>query len=501
MIKSLRIILWGEEIGRLVWDNRRRLSYFTYHPDFLKKGLNVSPLVAPVRGVKALIPIWGEEAKIYQKLPAFVADSLPDAWGNQLFDLWRRQNRLASADINPLDKLSFIGKRGMGALEFLPDTNCEQATEKMDMKSLTNLVERIFTEREHARILPEESITMQSLLAVGTSAGGRLPKAIIAINFDTGEIRSGQIAGLENFDYYLLKFGNAEYCSAELEMTYHKLATQAGISMMPSRLYSIEGNNHFMTKRFDRDGEKKVHTQTLAAMCPEADSYESLIDVCRKLHLPEADCQEVFRRMVFNILSNNTDDHNKNFSFVMGEDGVWRLSPAYDMTYIISRGGYLPNEEHCMFIRAKLRGITRDDVMDFARDNGIRRPEVIIREVVDSLKRFRSVATEYGVTEEWMGRVEATIIGHLKKWGESEEEPQSASIEINGHVVKNMRIEATYKGNYHLYADIDGVERKFILSKNKPEYALIAKTGLMNLTASQLEVWTRKYFKLETPEF
>lgn len=149
MIKSLRIILWGEEIGRLVWDNRRRLSYFTYHPDFLKKGLNVSPLVAPVRGVKALIPIWGEEAKIYQKLPAFVADSLPDAWGNQLFDLWRRQNRLASADINPLDKLSFIGKRGMGALEFLPDTNCEQATEKMDMKSLTNLVERIFTEREH----------------------------------------------------------------------------------------------------------------------------------------------------------------------------------------------------------------------------------------------------------------------------------------------------------------------------------------------------------------
>ena len=184
---------------------------------------------------------------------------------------------------------------------------------------------------------------MQSLLTVGTSAGGRQPKAIIAINKETGEIRSGQIAGLEGFEYYLLKFGNSQHSAAELEMTYYELATSAGINMMPSELYSVEGNNHFMTKRFDRDGEKKVHTQTLAAIYPDADSYEQLITVCRKLHLPEADCQEVFRRMVFNILSNNTDDHNKNFSFIMQKDGSWRLSPAYDITYITDNGGYLPN--------------------------------------------------------------------------------------------------------------------------------------------------------------
>ena len=215
MVKSLRVILWDEEIGRLAWDEQRRLSYFIYNPEFVKKGLSVSPLTAPIDSVRALVPVWGENENIYQKLPAFIADSLPDAWGNQLFDLWRQQNHLAGADINPLDKLSFIGKRGMGALEFLPETSRERRADKIDMKSLADLAERIFKERENAHILPEESITMQSLLTVGTSAGGRQPKAIIAINHETGEIRSGQISGLEGYDYYLLKFGNSEYSSAE----------------------------------------------------------------------------------------------------------------------------------------------------------------------------------------------------------------------------------------------------------------------------------------------
>lgn len=202
MVQSLKVILWGEEIGRLAWDVKRRLSYFMYNPAFLKKGLNISPLAAPVDGV-GLMPVWGEEAKIYQKLPAFLADSLPDAWGNQLFELWRQQNHLSNADITPLDKLSFIGKRGMGALEFLPEVSRERKAEKIDIKSLANLAKRIFSERENARILPEESVTMQSLLTVGTSAGGRQPKVIVAINQKNGEVCSGQISELEEFDYYL----------------------------------------------------------------------------------------------------------------------------------------------------------------------------------------------------------------------------------------------------------------------------------------------------------
>ena len=496
MTKTLKVILWGEEIGRLAWDERRHLSYFIYNPDFIKKGLNISPLVAPIDGVRALAPVWGEDAKIYQKLPAFVADSLPDAWGNQLFDLWRQQNHLANADITPLDKLSFIGKRGMGALEFEPELSRERKATKIDMKSLANLAARIYTERENVRILPDESVTMQSLLTVCTSAGGRQPKAIIAINRKNGEIRSGQISGLKDYDYYLLKFGNTQYSSAELEMTYYELATKAGIRMMPSELYPVDGNNHFITKRFDRDGERKIYTQTFAAISPDADSYEQLIAVCRKLHLPETDCQEVFRRMVFNILANNTDDHNKNFSFIMSEDGTWRLSPAYDITYIIDTGGFLPNEDHCLYIRAKLRNITRDDVIQFARDNGIRRPDAIIRDVVDSLKQFRTVASKYGVSDEWTGRVETTIINHLKSWVEWQEESSASELTINGHTVSNIRVEQVYKGNFHLLATIDSKERKYVIGKNKEAFSLIEKTGIANLTAEQLRSMVDTYFKL-----
>lgn len=497
MVQSLKVLLWGEEIGRLAWDARRRLSYFMYNPAFLKKGLNISPLVAPVDGVGALTPIWGEEARIYQKLPAFVADSLPDAWGNQLFDLWRHQNHLSNADITPLDKLSFIGKRGMGALEFLPEVARGRKAEKIDIKSLAKLAERVFVERENARILPEESITMQSLLTIGTSAGGRQPKAIVAINRMNGEIRSGQIPELEGFDYFIIKFGNSQCCSAELEMTYYELATMAGINMMPSVLYHVDGNNHFMTKRFDRRNGRKVHTQTLAAISPDADSYERLITVCRKLHLPEADCYEVFRRMVFNVLANNTDDHNKNFSFTMDEDGSWHLSPAYDMTYILDSGGFLPNEDHCMYVRAKLRNITRNDVIQFAKDAGIRRPDAIIRDIANALKQFRVVAAKHGVAEQWIGRVETTITAHLRFWGELEDAVHATcEFVINGHVVRNIRIEQAYKGNFHLFAEIDGKERKFVIGRNKEEYAFIDSIGMANLSPNWLKGMVEKYIRL-----
>lgn len=492
MVKILRVILWGDEIGRLAWDDRRRLSYFTYNPEFLKKGINVSPLTAPVDSVRAMAPVWGEDAKIYQKLPAFVADSLPDAWGNQLFDLWRQQNHLSNSDITPLDKLSFIGRRGMGALEFLPETARGGKAEKIDLKSLTELTERIFSERENVRIMPEESITMQSLLTVGTSAGGRQPKAIIAINKATGEIHSGQIGGLKDYDYYILKFGNSQYSSAELEMTYYKMALNAGIAMMPSRLYEVEGNKHFITRRFDRDGERKLHTQTLAAMSPDTDSYEGLMTVCRKLHLPESDCQEVFRRMVFNVLANNTDDHTKNFSFIMDESGNWRLSPAYDLTYIIDAGGYLPNTGHCMYIRARLHDITYDDAINFAKDNGIRRPDVIIQTVADSLKQFHNIAHQYNVQDRWINSIEATINGHLTSWGLTTKATHF-SFEINGTLFSDVHIEQTYKGNFHLFATSCGKERKFIISKNKPEYNIIQSTGIAQLTEETLREMIIKY--------
>ena len=232
-------------------------------------------------------------------------------------------------------------------------------------------------------------------------------------------------------------------------------------------------------------------------MMPEADSYEKLLMVCRKLHLPEVDCQEVFRRLVFNILANNTDDHIKNFTFIMNRQGTWRLSPAYDMTYIFDMGGYLPNKEHCLMIGGKYLDITLDDIISFASENGIRAPKAIIRKVAAAVSSFRSLAEKNGVKPEWTGRVETTIVGHLKSWGEWKEESGSQEEwSVNGHTVTNIRMEQAYKGNYHLLANIDGRERKYVISKNKEVFSQIEKAGIAALTAEQLRTMAANFFNL-----
>ena len=495
MREVLKVFLWGMEIGRLAWHDVRHLSYFIYNPEFLKEKLDIAPLTASVHHPLSSRTIFGETERIYQKLPPFIADSLPDAWGNMLFEQWRKDNRLSERSVTPLEKLAFIGRRGMGALEFVPEIERGSINERIDIKALADLAEKIVMERENVKILPNESLTMQSLISVGTSAGGRQPKGIIAMNPQTKEIRSGQIETEPGFEYYLLKFGDKERSTAELEQTYYEMALAAGINMMESSLLEVEEVNHFLTKRFDRDKTGKLHTQTLAAIYPEADSYEKMLMVCRKLHLPEVDCQEVFRRMVFNILANNTDDHNKNFTFIMNRQGTWRLSPAYDMTYIFDTGGYLPNKEHCLMIGGKLQGISREDVICIANETGIHAPESIIRKVVAAVASFRTIAKRNGVKDEWIGRIEPTIIEHLKAWGEWKTGTDKPELVIHGHSVRNIRIEQAYKGSYHLIANIDGRERKYVIGKNKEEYSLIEKSGIPSITDEQLRSMVVKYFK------
>ena len=493
MRESLKVFLWGMEIGRLAWHESRHLAYFIYNPEFLQGNLDVAPLTASIHHPLSARAIFGESERIYQKLPAFIADSLPDAWGNMLFEQWRKENKISDRSVTPLEKLAFIGRRGMGALEFVPEIDRTSMTDKIDIKALADLAEKIALERENVKIMPDESLTLQSLIAIGTSAGGRQPKGIIAINPQTGEIRSGQVDTEPSFDYYLLKFGDKERSTAELEQTYYEMAVAAGINMMESRLLNVEGTNHFLTRRFDRDETGKLHTQTLAAMYPEADSYEKLMTVCRKLHLPEVDCQEVFRRMVFNVLANNTDDHNKNFSFIMSRQGTWRLSPAYDLTYIFDTGGYLPNKEHCMMIGGKIQDISREDMIAFAHETGIRAPESIIRKVANAVALFRPIAEKNGVSQRWIGRVETTIIDHLRAWGLAERQEPAEYMDTQGHIIRNQRIEQAFKGNFHLLAEIDGMERKFVISKNKEEFAQIETIGIANLTTEQLRAMVEKY--------
>ena len=387
---SLKIMLWDKEIGRLSWDARKGISFFEYNPAFLGGELDPFPLVASVKSPASRRPIMGDkETKLYRKLPPFLADSLPDAWGNQVFECWRIQNGIRNQEITPLEILSFIGKRGMGALEFIPESSGIRKSEKLNMKALTDLAQRIFVERENVRLMPDESLTMQSLIAVGTSAGGRQPKAIIAINPKTGEIRSGQIAGHKGFDYCILKFGDAERSSAELEMAYYKMAMAAGINMMPCKIIEVEGQKHFITHRFDRDEERKLHMQTLAALYPDADSYEKLLMVCRKMRLPESTQEEVFRRMVFNILANNTDDHNKNFSFLMDESGKWRLAPAYDLTgyhfSVEDKDFEAWSNPHALSVNGKTGLITDEDLLLVAERFGIGTAKRALKEIKEVL--------------------------------------------------------------------------------------------------------------------
>ena len=487
MKEALKIFLWGMEIGRLAWHEGRRLSYFTYNPEFLRGNLDVAPLTASIHHPLSTRAIFGETERIYQKLPSFIADSLPDAWGNQLFEQWRKENHLTEKSVTSLEKLAFIGRRGMGALEFIPEIERGAMTDRIDIKALADLAEKIAIDRENVRIMPDESLTLQSLISVGTSAGGRQPKGIIAINKDTGEIRSGQIDVDPNFDYYLLKFGDKTRSSAELEETYYEMALAAGINMMESRLLEVEGTKHFLTKRFDRNETGKLHTQTLAAMDPEADSYEKLLTVCRKLHLPEVDCQEVFRRLVFNILANNTDDHHKNFTFTMNRQGLWRLSPAYDLTYIFDTGGYLPNKEHCLMIGGKVQDISFEDILSFAGENGIRTPESIIRKVASAVASFRTLAQKNGVREEWIGRIENCLSEHLSAWGFAAKQKVFSFTDQSGHEIKDAHIEAAYKGNYHLHAIIDGKAYKYIFRMGTQEHNDITETGLSNLSEALMK--------------
>lgn len=211
--KILRVMLWGREVGRLSIDKRRALPYFEFNREWLENGLDISPLNASIKMPQSRRPIYGASERIYQQLPPFLADSLPDAWGNELFEQWRQQEGLRLGEISPLDKLAFIGRRAMGALEFIPEATNFATKENIQLHSLIQLANKIYTERENARIDADENLTMQSLMAVGTSAGGRQPKAIIAINKQTGEIRSGQVENPEGFDYCILKFNIQDHCS------------------------------------------------------------------------------------------------------------------------------------------------------------------------------------------------------------------------------------------------------------------------------------------------
>lgn len=440
-MRYIIVTIWGIELGRLAYNPSTRQCHFTFNPGLKGNRPDVSPLLHPLGSWQNHQIAYGDDKRIYQNLPPFIADSLPDSWGNRLFEQWAKRNKLSQRNITPLYKLMFIGSRGMGALEFEPAAKDLNHPQCVDIKALHDLSLKILREREDTSILPDEELTMHTLLSVGTSAGGRQTKAIIAINKETGEIRSGQINNLEGYDYFIIKFEDDQLPTSEIEMAYYEMAASSGIIMEECRLLNVAGSNHFLTRRFDRKEGEKIHMQTLAAINPDATSYEDLFYTCRQLGLPDSEIGQVFRRLVFNVMGNNTDDHNKNFSFLLDKGGRWRLSPAYDVTFIFNRFGTDAETSRCLSVAGKYSDISKDDLIEIGKENGIRNPESIIDKTADSLKAFDLLSEKYSIDPRWSNIIKLTLNRHLKDFGYQENQHNSVnSITDNKGEDINMRL-------------------------------------------------------------
>ena len=480
----LSVRLWGKEIGQLCWNPAKGNSYFFFSPDYLDSGLDIAPLTASSKSPSARFAIYGNtDSAKYQKLPPFIADSLPDDWGNTLFDQWFAEHRYHEKDKTPLTKLSFVGSRAMGALEFLPcSEEAFSANEKLMIPKLYELAKKIERDREHAIIAPEETLTQKALMAVGTSAGGRFKKAIIAMD-ENGNIFSGQTSARADRKYYILKFNTPELCLSEMEKTWYDLATRAGITMMPSRLIEVEGIKHFLTERFDRRRGEKVFTQTLAAVNPEAYCYEDLFSTCRQISIPQDELNELYLRMVFNILSNNTDDHAKNFSFIMEKDGTWHLAPAYDLCFILKTAAS-PEKHHEFSVRGKYEDITIADLLAFAAQNDIKNPAKHIEQVKDALRDFRELANSNGIAPLFIEIMES----RLRELSPDVFAPSVATSTL-------IRFEMTDSGNIHLYATIDGLERRRVITEKNGLYESLLENMRKQLSRTEQEEIRDKFFR------
>ena len=470
----VKVMLYDKEIGMLYWDVKSKRAVFNYNDTFVKENIDFAPLTAPISIYKNR-PVLGNKEKLFQGLPPFLADSLPDYWGNKVFEAWAAQNHIPKRQLTPVDKLSFIGKRGMGAFEFLPATPGLDSSQSLQIDSLYNLALQIFTERQEFTVQENEELNLQSIYEVGTSAGGKHPKAIIAINNKTHEIRSGQVIHPGDFTYYILKFSESDdFPYTQMEMAYYEMALKAGIHIMPSKLIDIDGKYHFLTERFDRQKGQKTHTQTLAAMNPDASSYEELFEVSRRLRISSTEQSELYRRMVFNILSGNVDDHTKNFSF-MWIDNEWHITPAYDITFTVNLDGASYENVHSITLKGMDCDFSEEDLLDFAKLNGIKNPKRIINEVSMAVSHFYDFASKYNIDIYWKDKIEEYLSGLVTKdvatsmnhYLPTVIEPYTSA---EGFTVSNITIVENGQHDFRLDAIING-KRYGIRANHRSELA------------------------------
>jgi serine/threonine-protein kinase HipA len=419
--------IWGRTAGAVAWDDQRGAATFEYDPAFLDSNLDLSPLHMPLaaarRGsVRFAFPALPRAA--FMGLPGLLADALPDRFGHRLIDAWLAAQGRGRDDFSPVERLCYVGNRGMGALEFAPALRGAVTHDaRVDIAELVTLAREVLRERAQLDTsIRERTKAIADILRVGTSAGGARAKAVIALNDDTGEVRSGQLEAPPGFVHWLLKFDGVEDQAlndpkgyGRLEYAYYLMATEAGVAMSTCRILEEGGRAHFMTRRFDRTPEGgRLHLQTLCALAhldfndPLAHTYEQAFAVARELRVPYPDLAELYRRMVFNAAARNQDDHTKNLAFLMHPTGEWRLAPAYDMIWAYNPDGRWTHR-HQMSMNGKRDGMTRADLLAVAANVGVKKPEAIIEQVAASLAAWERHAAMAGVADRQAARVGATF--------------------------------------------------------------------------------------------
>ena len=414
--------LWDRQIGAVLWDNSAGLGTFEYTRDFQRSGIQVAPLTMPLGPTLFRFPEL--ERRTFQGLPGMLADSLPDKWGNHLIDAWLAETGRSRETFTPVERLCYIGVRGMGALEYRPALRTYGDSVPVEVDRLADLASLVLADRKKVQ-LELKGRGVEELFRVGTSAGGARAKALIAWNRETGEIRSGQTNAPSGFEHWILKFDGVGSSDQDLqdpkgfgrvEFAYHQMAKEAGLTVPAAELHvDGSGRAHFMTRRFDRTttGEK-VHTQTLTSLAhydfnlPGASSYEDAMRTLGEIGAPQADVEQQYRRMVFNIVARNQDDHTKNISCLMDRQGNWRLSPAYDVMWAYNPAGEWTNQ-HQMTVAGKRDGFQRDDLLRVGRMFGVRAPGQIIDETVDVVSGWGRYASEVEVPNELIDAVERTL--------------------------------------------------------------------------------------------
>ena len=412
MVDVAQVRMFDRTVGYVSWNPQYGVARFEYDADFVKSGIQPSPILMPTR--EGRIYSFGElNRETFKGLPGMLADSLPDTYGRALFNKWLALTGRTTG--NAVESLCFMGKRCMGALEFEPAIEGTfNAEQKIEIDSLVSVAREALTEKDSflTNLSGDGRNAIAEILRLGTSAGGQRAKAIIAYNKNTGEVRSGQVEAPAGFDYYLIKLDGVSATAGfketgnygRLEYSFAKLVRACGIDMAECSLIEESGRAHFITKRFDRINGEKIHMQTLCGIAHydyrllRGYSYEQAFNVMRGLKLSYQEAQEMFRRVVFNVVVRNQDDHTKNISFLMDKQGKWRLSPAYDMGYAYNPNGAWTSA-HQMSVNGKFDGITRADLLELASRNSIRNATQIIEEVCDTCAGWSLIAKECDVPQ------------------------------------------------------------------------------------------------------